>query len=107
MLRPWLLGASLVLILSTGSLASPVRLRNAAELDAVYHVAVGLAGTRAALHATLPVRSPQPAAVQVMEPSRRSTLEELRRLLSLYPDHDLVSRFLEDAAEQRALLGSA
>lgn len=107
MLRPWLLGASLVLIISTGSLASPVRLRNAAELDAVYQVAVGLAAPHAALHPALPVRSAQPAAVQVMEPSRRSTLEQLRRSLHLYPDHDLVSRFLEDAAGQRALLGDA
>lgn len=87
------------------SLALPVRSRNAAEVDAVREVAVGLADPEAQLHRMLPFRSVRPSAVQVVEPSRRMTLEELHRSLFRYPDHDLAGRLCEQATERMPLFG--
>lgn len=84
------------------SLDLPVRLPNAAEASAVHEVAVGLAEQEARV---LPVRSADPAAVQVAEPSRRVTLEELRRSIHRYPDQDLTDRFWELATERLPLFG--
>lgn len=85
------------------SLTLPVRSHNAAEVDVVHEVAVGLPEPRMEPQRALPVRPAEPAAVQVVEPSRRVTLEELRRSLYLYPDHDLLSRFLESGTERQPL----
>ena len=40
-----------------------------------------------------------------VEPSRRVTLEELRRSMVLYPDHDLTGRLWEIGAERLPLFG--
>ena len=87
------------------SLELPIRLPNAAEAPAVHEVAVGLAEPEARVQAILPVRAATPAAVQVAEPSRRLTLEELRRSIHRYPDQDLVDRFWEIATERLPLFG--
>lgn len=86
------------------SLGLPVRLPNAAEAPAAHEVAVGLAEQEAQVR-VLPVRAAAPAAVQVAEPSRRPTLEELRRSIHRYPDQDLVDRFWEIATERLPLFG--
>ncbi len=83
----------------------PVRSRNAAEAGAVHEVAVGLAETAGVPHRVLPARAAQPAAIQVMEPSRRFTLEELRRSMVLYPDHDLAGRLWEIGTQRPPLFG--
>ena len=108
MSRAWLLGASLVMIslfllpLPYGYSETELVPTQAALPAARIHPA---AVVPSAVSMVLPVRSAHPAAVQVIEPSRRVALEQLRRSLSRYPDHDMAGRFFEQATEQLPLFG--